>query len=345
MRVNVISESAFTVQGHGVHSAFVDTVRILRDYTDFTVYENSSKRADVVHIHTVGPYSLVKLVFSRGAKVVSAHVTPDSFVGSLVGAKYWYGLAKAYLRWFYSLADAVLAVSTEVQEQLTAMGVSKPVYLVPNTIEINNFAVSSGEKASIRKRLGIGDDQFVVMGCGQVQPRKRVDSFIDVARQLPDTAFIWVGGMPFKAAAADAGHMKELMRRKPANVTFTGSILRERVIEYYKASDVFFLPSAQETFGLVVVEAAAAGLPIVLRDLQQYRETFIDGYAMAETNDDFVEMISRLRRDRDFYSRMKGSAYTKIAKRYDGKAGASRLAEVYQETIAGRSLIKTKQSA
>src|SRR5689334_20283862 len=89
MKVNVVSESAFTVQGHGVHTAFTETVDALRDYTDWEVAANGRERADVVHIHTVGPYSLARLLWWRGAKVVSAHVTPDSFVGSLVGAKYW----------------------------------------------------------------------------------------------------------------------------------------------------------------------------------------------------------------------------------------------------------------
>ena len=89
MKVNVISESAFTVQGHGVHTAFTETVDELRDYTDCEVLVNSNQPADILHIHTVGPYSLSKIWFAKGAKVVSAHVTPDSFVGSLAGARYW----------------------------------------------------------------------------------------------------------------------------------------------------------------------------------------------------------------------------------------------------------------
>ncbi len=344
MRINVISESAFTVQGHGVHSAFVDTVRILKDYTDFEVRENSAKRADVLHIHTVGPYSLSKLLFSHGAKVVSAHVTPDSFIGSLVGAKYWYGLAKLYLRWFYDLADGVLAVSADVEDQLHQMGVTRPIYLVSNTVESAQFVPERGERASIRGKLSIPDNAFVVIGCGQVQPRKRVDEFVEVARRMPGCHFIWIGGMPFKAAAADAHHMKALMQDKPDNVAFTGTILREHVIDYYKMADAFFLPSMQETFGLVIVEAAAAGLPIVLRDLHQYRQTFGDYYAFANDVAGFMSEIVRLRDDKHYYLHMKEAARG-IAERHDGKAGARRLEYVYQKVLASKSALPKKQSA
>jgi 1,2-diacylglycerol-3-alpha-glucose alpha-1,2-galactosyltransferase len=346
LTVNVVSESAFTVQGHGVHSAFLDTMRVLREHTDFVVKSNSSTPTDVIHIHTIGPYSLAKLLFGKGAKVVSAHVTPDSFVGSLVGAKYWYGLAKAYLAWFYGRAEAVLAVSKEVEIELKRMGVTKPIYVVPNTIDVQEFRSSPQVKAAIRKKLGISPDKFVVVGCGQVQPRKRVDIYIDLAKRLPDIQFIWLGGMPFKLAAADSGHMKHIMRAEnhPSNMLFTGMVDRKVVADYYRASDMFFLPSVQETFGIVIVEAAAAGLPLLLRDLPQYSDTFGEGY-VAGTDKTFEDEILRLRNDREYYENAKARSGT-VAKEYEGQAGAKRLSEVYQSVVQHHSLqVQTKKGA
>ncbi|HEY2003831.1 MAG TPA: glycosyltransferase, partial [Candidatus Saccharimonadia bacterium] len=243
MKINVVSESAFTVQGHGVHTAFTETIRALKDYTNCEVEANGRAAADVVHIHTVGPYSLAKLLWAQGAKVVSAHVTPDSFVGSLVGAKYWYGLAKWYLCWYYNRADGVLAVSEEVVHELKKMGVSKPVYLVPNTIETQEFASNAERRSEARKRLKVPADAFVVIGNGQVQPRKRIDTFVNAARAMPEVRFMWVGGMPFKKLAADSGEMEAVMHNHPDNVLFTGLVKREEVMDYYRAADLFFLPS------------------------------------------------------------------------------------------------------
>jgi 1,2-diacylglycerol-3-alpha-glucose alpha-1,2-galactosyltransferase len=331
LRVNVVSESAFTTQGHGVHTAFTETVAALQKHTDATVLTNSGEPADVVHIHTVGPYALMKLLFARGAKVVSAHVTPDSFVGSLVGAKTWYPLAKAYLRWYYNRADQVLAVSEEVRTELAKMGVRKPVMLVPNTIDTSAYRTAK-PKGEIRKHLGLSEQAFVVMSSGQVQPRKRVDSFVACAKALPDVTFVWVGGMPFKKLAADHAQMDELMKQAPANVVFTGLIEREAVVEHYQAADMFFLPSIQETFGIVIVEAAAAGLPVMLRDIPQYRVTFGEGYLKGE-EDTFAKLIQRVKDDPEFAREARESSQ-KIADKYDSNNGAKMIMKAYEAAIA-----------
>ena len=329
MKVNVISESAFTVQGHGVHTAFIETVRMLKDYTDADVASNTNRPADVVHIHTVGPYSLKKLLFNIGRKVVSAHVVPDSFVGSLVGARLWYPLAKWYLRFFYNRADAVLAVSSEVMDQLKAMGVKKKIYLVPNTIETAEFASDAGKKAAARGHLQIDPKAFVVMCSGQVQPRKRIDTFLEVAKALPKVQFVWVGGIPFKQFAASSRAMAQIMKQPPPNLRFTGVIPREDVIAYYQAADLFFLPSEQETFGIVIIEGAAAGLPVLLRDIPQYRQTFGEGYERG-TDETFVSIIERFRDDPEYYSHWQKEA-RRITEKYDAKAGAAQLIQIYRE--------------
>lgn len=338
LRVNIISESAFTTQGHGVHTAFVETVDGLKALGNIRVAANDRKKADVVHIHTVGPYSLRYLLFASGVKVVSAHVTPDSFVGSLIGAKYWYGIAKWYLRWFYNRADAVLAVSGEVEHELKTMGVHKPIYLVPNTINTKQFHYTQAERTAARAALGIKPDQKLVIGVGQVQPRKGMDSFAAAAKALPDTRFIWVGGMPFKRLAAAHAGMERLMRRHPANLSFTGVINHEEVIAYYRAADVFFLPSHQETFGIVIVEAAAASLPVLVRDLDQYRQTFNQEHYLTGTdNAEFIKQLKRLVQDEP-YRKKAVRASKAIAEQYDSARGAESLVEIYQEIIQSRKV-------
>jgi 1,2-diacylglycerol-3-alpha-glucose alpha-1,2-galactosyltransferase len=334
VKVNVISESAFTVQGHGVHTAFVETVRMLKDYTDADVESNTNRPADIIHIHTVGPYSLKKLLFNRGHKVVSAHVVPDSFVGSLVGARLWYPLAKLYLRYFYNRADAVLAVSSEVVDQLGALGVKKKVYLVPNTIETAEFASSPEKKATAREHLNLDPGKFIVMCSGQVQPRKRIDTFLEMAKALPEIQFVWVGGIPFKQFAASSRAMARIMDNPPANLRFTGVIPREDVVAYYHAADLFFLPSEQETFGIVIIEGAAAGLPVLLRDIPQYRKTFGEGYEKG-TDDTFAGIIRRFQNDQEYYRHWQAEA-VHITDKYNSKVGAAHLIEIYREVSGVR---------
>jgi 1,2-diacylglycerol-3-alpha-glucose alpha-1,2-galactosyltransferase len=331
LRVNVVSESAFTVQGHGVHTAFIETAEALERYTDWDVVTNSNRPADVVHLHTVGPYALGKLLFAGGAKVVSAHVTPDSFVGSLVGARYWLRAASLYLKWFYNRADSVVAVSEDVASELKRMGVTAPVVVVPNTIDTKLFRTTQEARVRARKKFGYAPDDFVIVGCGQVQPRKRVDLFAEVARQQGDLKFIWVGGIPFKRLGAASGEMHKLMASPPANLKFTGLLGRNEVTDYFHAGDLFFLPSEQETFGLVIVEAAAAGMPILLRDLEQYRKTFADNYVVADDTH-FAQVIRKFTKDKEYYRHWQDRA-KKIALKYDLAEGAKMLDGLYKTLL------------
>lgn len=332
--INVISDSAFTVQGHGVHTAYTEHLAGLKKYTpEFEVHTNEKHlKADIIHIHTVGYYGVRFLLSRKSLKFVSAHVVPDSFVGSLVGAKLWYPFAKIYLRWFYNRADGVFAVSHEVADQLKAMKIKKPIYVVPNMLDTKAFSSSPSKKLAARKELGIPKDKFMVVCSGQVQPRKRVDSFLACANNLVDMDFVWVGGIPFKHAAANYKQMQKVMANAPKNVTFTGVIKHEKVIAYYQAADAFFLPSEQETFGIVMIEAASAGLPVVLRDNDQYKITFRDWYLSASDNVGFTKIIQRLATDKAYYKKAQAKSHN-IAERYETKNVMKQIEKIYLDAL------------
>lgn len=331
MKVVQISESEFTVQGHGVHTAFVETVRGLKKHQDVTLLTNSTEPADIRHIHTVGTYALRQLLFMSGKKVVSAHLVPDSLVGSLRGARLWKGLATLYFRFFYNHADAVIAVSDETKTALEHMGVKTPITVIYNMIDTELYAATAAERQAARKALGYSPKYWVVVGNGQVQPRKRVDTFLHLAKQLPETKFVWVGGIPFKGAAANYEKMKKLMRSAPKNVHFTGVIPLDEVKKYFHAANVFIMPSDQETFGLAIIEAAASGLPLVLRDIHDYDHTF-RADALMGTDSNFAELLEQLRNDPKLYAVMVQKA-RELACRYDCNTITEQLLALYRSLL------------
>ena len=83
---------------------------------------------------------------------------------------------------------------------------------------------------------------------------------------------------------------------------------------------------------MCVLEAAGAELPIVLRDIPQYDDTFKGDAVMAKTDDEFLDLIDMLCRDKQAYSKACLGA-GKIAKRFDSSAGAERLVEFYRSLI------------
>ena len=334
LRISVVSESEFTVQGHGVHTAYVELTNALKARTDCTVTVNRAGPADITHIHTIGIYALRRLLFDRSKKVVSAHIVPASLVGSLVGAHLWLPLARWYLRWFYNRADLLFAVSDETRRELLRMGVRTPIEIVYNLIDTSRYATTAADKVAARKTLDIPSDAWIVVGAGQVQPRKRVDDFVAAARLLPETRFIWVGGMPFGKLAAEHTAMRHLIDTAPGNFMCTSVIPHESVKAYYQAADVFWLPSEQETFGLVVVEAAAAGLPVMLRDIPDYDETFRGAAVMVDDVEAAATELRQLSRDKSAYQKIADLGMEKIAKRFDSKRGAEVVMTHYRHLTA-----------
>lgn len=329
----MISESEFTVQGHGVHTAYKELSAALRLRDDVDLVINSNQLTDIVHIQTVGLYAVKKLWRRSSKKVVSAHLVPDSFIGSIAGAKYWRPLGRWWLKSIYKKADLVLACSGMVKDELEKDMKLTNVGLLYNTIDMSNYQVSSEEKMAARERLGLSKDDFVVIGNGQIQPRKRLDTFLAIAKAMPDVKFFWVGGTPFKQLGADYHGMQKLVNNLPKNVTATGLLALEDVKQYYAVADVFVLPAEQENHPMSVLEAAGANLPIVLRDIPQYNDTFRGDAVMATADDEFIGAVRRLREDQKYYEEaQKGSS--EIAKRFDSRSGAERAVAFYRSLLA-----------
>ncbi len=295
--VNLISETVGGSQGHGVHTAFLQTQRAL-EQAGVEVRVNCGPGCDIVHIETMGLVSLWMFMRTRERAVITAHVVPESMVGSFLWAPLWKYFAELYMHVVYSLADEVLAVSPAVVEGLTRIGLRAPIRLVPNAIDTARFKCEPDWRGRVREKLGIAPDAFVVVCAGQVQPRKGVRQFVQAARAMPEVTFVWAGGMPFKLLTAHYSEMRRIVATAPSNCLFVGDLPYEEMPSYYAAADCLFFPSLQETFGLAIIEAAAAGLPLVLRDLPNYRALFGGAY-LAGDEATFVELLGSLRDDPD----------------------------------------------
>lgn len=336
IRVNMVSESDISVQGHGVHTAYDEMATAFEKRSDVTLVRGEFGAlvdCDVVHLHTIGSQTWRK-VYQRGAKkVISAHVVPASFVGSIVLAKYWAFAARWYMRWMYNRADKVLAVSGTVARVLQDE-LHVPAHKIEtfyNTIDMGRYRSTADEKVAARQALGFTKKDFVVLGNGQVQPRKRIDVFVAMAKALPDIQFVWVGGIPFKQLGADYRSMQRLMAALPNNMTITGIVEHDAVRQYYLAADAFCLPAEQENHPMCVLEAASAGLPIVLRDIPEYDDTFGDDVVRCADND-FVAAIKKLQTNAAFY-RGQVEQTAAIADRFDSAVAADRLVKLYQQLI------------
>lgn len=330
----MISESEFTVKAHGVHTAYIEMTKALKKRNDVDVEINVAREnADIMHVQTIGLFSLAKMRKTKAKIVISGHIIPASLVGSIKGMQHLSWLTRWYMRYVYNKADLVLAVSNMVREEMIGpMKIKPKVEVMYNTVNMANYVPKPGDKAKARQKLNFNSDEFIVIGNGQVQPRKRLDTFFEAAEKLPDTKFIWVGGVTFKQLGAEYEKMQKMMNNKPDNVLITGVIDHSEVMAYLHAADAFFLPAEQENHPMCVLEAAGAGLPIILRDIHEYDDTFRPDAQFIQTTEDAINAVEKLRNDPEFYKRQQLAA-ANIANRFDSLAGGEKLVNFYKSLL------------
>lgn len=331
--VNIVSEAqAWEVKGQGVYTATLVLTEALKKRSDVEVYLNASGLFDIAHLHTPGPYAISKGLLTGRRLVISAHVVPESVLGSFILSNLWLPLFTSYLIRYYNLADVVIAVSPKVKEELEEIGVKAPIVFVPNPVNLERFYKSQELRIEGRKKLGLSSEDFVAICSGQVQPRKGVDTFLEVAKSLPFVKFVWVGGQPFSVLTAGYIEMNEKIKKAPPNVIFTGLVPYEEMPIYLNAADIFFFPSYQENFPMAVLEAASCGLPLLLRDNPEYREPYKDWYIPAKNDEEFKNYILKFYQDISFREEYQKRAL-RLAKEYSADNVANMMVEVYREIL------------
>ena len=341
MKINILS-IAEKYPGQGVYSVSQDHKYLLKKYADYEVYENKLfGDFDILHIHTVNPKSFFSLLFHRkkSYNVISAHIVPNSLKGSLKLNKILMFLFKIYLKYFYILTDTVLAVSEETKKELIDdLKIKEEKILVFNNFVRRDLFYTDPEnkakkKNLLRKKYNYNPEDFIILSVGQIQPRKGVFDFYELAKKEKNMKFIWVGGMPFKDFTEDYKEMKELIKNIPKNLKFVGNVDREKIIDYYLLSDVFFLPSIHETFGLVVPEAAGSGLPIVLRDLDVYKTIFAPYYLAGNNIEDFLSIFKKLKNDKNLYKEYELNSYN-LFEKYSEENVFKKLKVIYETGVS-----------
>lgn len=294
--------SADKVAGQGVGSAYLEQVNLVCDGASdlFDIYINSNKKCDIVHVHTVDLWNYFKM--KKGVSVCYVHFLPDTLDGSIKLPKIAFNIFKKYVTNFYNKADHLVVVNPIFIDDLVKFGIDrKKITYIPNYVSKEKFYKK--DASFIRQKYGISKDSFVVLGVGQVQTRKGVMDFIDVANKMPDTTFVWCGGFSFGRITDGYDELKKVYENPPKNVIFTGIVPREEMNDMYNVADVLFMPSYNELFPMSILEAINSSKPLLLRDLDLYKDILFNKYLKGNDNDEFVSLLTELKSDKKLYSK------------------------------------------
>lgn len=332
MTISIISESVISPKrSGGIHTAFLNHQALLRS-KGIKIIINSLQNADVTHLHTIGPFALLKL-FTSSPTVISSHLLPESFIGSYKGARFFQGVIRVYLRFIYNHVDLVLALTKKTENDLRKLGVTTEIQVLSNPVDIEKFYKKSSLRVQRRKKFALSEKAFVVLGVGNVIPRKGVEEFIALAQKFPEITFLWAGGKLFaNMLRSRSFKYTRALQQIPPNVRFLGHVSHKDMTLLYNAADVFVFASHQEIAPMAVLEAAACGLPLLLKDLPEYRDLYKQAYIRCRTLDDFAAAVKRLQKEKTFYQQQ-SHASSQLAKKFSYNIIGDQLIAIYKSLV------------
>jgi D-inositol-3-phosphate glycosyltransferase len=244
-------------------------------------------------------------------------------------------------------SDAILAsCSAEVEQLVELYGARRErIEIVPPGVDHAFF--SPGERRGARQALHLGDHP-VMLFVGRIQPLKGADVAIRALDELsaarPDALLLVVGGASGQDGPAEEVHVRQLVAELGlgSRVRFVPPQPHHLLSTYYRAADVCIVPSRSESFGLVALEAAACGTPVVaaevggLATLVEHGRTgfLVDGRDPAA----YAGYVERVLSDPRLSSTMSAEAASR-ARGYRWSTTAARLRRVYAD-ITSRSLVE-----
>ncbi len=253
---------------------------------------------------TPGPVGLAGMIIAKTLGVpfqAVYHTQVPEFVGKATDDDFLEELAWRYCLWFYDAADMVFTPSEHTRRDLIERGL-KPerVKAYPRGVDSDRFCPTKRSDYWSRK-WSTPLDHLKALYVGRVSVEKNLPILARAFRRLTDLLKISKNGArPCGLSLLVVGHgsYAQRMQQDCAGypVVFTGELHGEELAEAYASADFFVFPSTTDTFGRVVVEAMASGLPCIVSNVGGPRESVVHGaHGLVVPADDEEALVQAMR--------------------------------------------------
>lgn len=305
--------------------AFAEVVGVIRRYRPHIVHTHLSKAGLIGRSAAIAS--------SRAARIHTFHGT---VFGGYFGSTMSGGILRAE-RLLGARTQRVIALSETQRAELISERIApaERISIVPLGLDLSRFG--SIDRAAARASLGISPDALVVVAVGRLVPIKRIDRLLEAFTRLHGdvpAAELWlVGGgseRPALEALAEASGLS-------ASIHFAG--WSADTPSWYAAADIVALTSEREGTPLALIEAAAAGRPVVAMAAGGVSDIVLDGVTgfvvPAGDTSALADRLADLARDPAMRARM-GEAAPVHARSFDGERLVDDLDRLYREQLSGR---------
>ena len=280
------------------------------------------ERFDVMHFHEplMPAVPMTMLRMSQAANVGTFHAFGRSNVG------YYYGrpLLKPYLAHLHR----AIAVSEPARAFVSRYFHDFPMQVIPNGVDVSVYRPGLAPIRHLR------DENLNILFVGRLEKRKGLGDLLrayrSILQRVPRSRLIVVGDGPLRGKVESY-----IARNRLPNVVLAGYVPESVKPRYYDSADIFCAPATgAESFGIVLLEALASGLPVVATEVPGYMSVLEPGKDSVTVQPknwrELAASLVILARDRDLRLRMADYAVQK-ARRYSWERVALEVVEVYQE--------------
>ena len=318
--------------------------RLLTSNISFGMFRKPIKHnVDIIHTHfDIAPGPLAGLRYAKKKKVplvVTYHGDWQESFGSFIRRMGITFHNKYLVDKILSYADVIISPSEPyIDESKFLRNYRDKIVVIPNGINLGEFNVRYSKK-ECRERLGLPLNKKILLYFGYLSPYKGPDVLVNampkIMEEVPDAELVFAG----KGVMRDELEMLSKSLGVEKNVRFTGFVEDNLKPLYYKAADVFVLPSTMSTevFPLVLLEASASRLPMVVSDLDTFKCIIEENYngILTKRNDenDLADAIICLLENEDARKEMGENAREK-AEDYSWERIAEETEKVYKRKIS-----------
>ena len=278
-------------------------------------YLQTGNFAEVI-ISTPGPVGLAALAAARVLGLPTAgiyHTDFPEYVRILTEDSLMESLTWNYMHWFYAQMDTIFVNSDHYRQCWIDRGIApEKLRILPRGLDTNLFHPSK-KQSEFWKSRGLRDGELGALYIGRVSREKNLDLAAAAFRRLH------AAGIPVRPLIVGDGPYAAMMKELLPEGIYTGSLHHEELASAYASADFFVFPSTTDTFGNVVIEAQASGLPVIVSDVGGPRDLVEDGVdgliTKGQDLDALTNAIKLLAGDAELRKKMGEASRARVAER------------------------------